>query len=504
MYGVDISHFTGTPKPSFGSALSQVKSYVFDLVSNGKMMEGDVQFIDAYIHKELKEWCSKTMPDATFGTDYRYPMCSHLTIIATYSHSTKLTWNGVWQWEVKNFRLEFKFGETDTYKYYFNLPNMKINGGDFENPELFNMLLEKVDRYKYRYNSSASIKLPKYNTMWTENNLKNYYNQSPTIIEGIYESTNSSKGNSENKYKLAVKEFHTDTGSEYALIYLNGANLYDDWSEGEIKCFLIHTAKPDVYKGTWIMLDKSKNNNCYIRFVQDYMQIVVDGEIENYIKLFPTDSDLVPRINSQWSGTGFALKNGYVVTNYHVIDGAKSIKINGVNGNFNTSYNTTVVGSDKINDLALLKISDSSFTGFGSIPYSISSNTSDVGEEIFVLGYPLTSTMGEEIKLTTGIISSKTGFQGDVALYQISAPIQPGNSGGPLFDKKGNVIGIVSAKHEGAENVGYAIKTIYLRNLIESCASPSIIPSTNSVSALPLTSKVKSEKNFVFFIHCTR
>ena len=111
--------------------------------------------------------------------------------------------------------------------------------------------------------------------------------------------------------------------------------------------------------------------------------------------------------------------------------------------------------------------------------------------------------MGDEIKLTTGIISSKTGFQGDVALYQISAPIQPGNSGGPLFDKKGNVIGIVSAKHAGAENVGYAIKTVYLRNLIESCADISIIPTANTVATLPLTGKVKKEKHFVFLIKCS-
>ena len=204
-----------------------------------------------------------------------------------------------------------------------------------------------------------------------------------------------------------------------------------------------------------------------------------------------------------WSGTGFALKNGYVVTNYHVIDEAKSIKIKGVNGDFNKSYTATVVGNDKINDLALLKISDPSFQGFEEIPYAITSTTSEVGEDIFVLGYPLISTMGDEIKLTTGVISSKTGFQGDVALYQISAPIQPGNSGGPLFDKKGNIIGVICAIHAGAENVGYAIKSSYLQNLIESCASTSIIPTNNTVSTLPLTNKVKLEKNFVFFIHCS-
>ena len=209
-----------------------------------------------------------------------------------------------------------------------------------------------------------------------------------------------------------------------------------------------------------------------------------DKNQEAYIKLYPAQASQSASESDEWSGTGFALKNGYVVTNYHVIDGAKSITIQGVKGDFNISYNASVVGSDKNNDLALLKISDSSFNGFGTIPYSIASTISEVGEDIFVLGYPLTSTMGDEIKLTTGVISSKTGFQGDVALYQISAPIQQGNSGGPLFDKKGNVIGVVSAKHAGAENVGYAIKSMYLRNLIESCASSSIIPTTNSVSTL--------------------
>ncbi len=217
------------------------------------------------------------------------------------------------------------------------------------------------------------------------------------------------------------------------------------------------------------------------------------------IKTYPTPSNAT----EEWSGTGFALKNGYIVTNYHVIEGASTITIQGVKGDFNPKYTAAVVGSDKVNDLALLKISDSNFSGFGTLPYSITSSTSDVGEEIFVLGYPLTSTMGDEIKLTTGIISSKTGYQGDVALYQISAPIQPGNSGGPLFDKKGNIIGVVSAKHAGAENVGYAIKSSYLRTLIESCVSASIIPTNNTVSTLPLTGKVKAEKNFVFYIQCS-
>lgn len=205
----------------------------------------------------------------------------------------------------------------------------------------------------------------------------------------------------------------------------------------------------------------------------------------------------------EWSGSGFALNNGYIATNYHVVENAKSITVQGIKGSFSTEYNATIVATDKYNDLALIKISDSRFSGFGAIPYRVKTSTSEVGKEVFVLGYPLTSTMGDEIKLTTGVVSSKTGFQGDVSLYQISAPIQPGNSGGPLFDKNGNLIGIVNAKHKGAENVGYAIKASYLNNLVESAVSSNILPSTNSVSGQPLTSKVKSLKNFVFMIKCS-
>ena len=224
-------------------------------------------------------------------------------------------------------------------------------------------------------------------------------------------------------------------------------------------------------------------------------------------KIFPTKEVYVERDSKkeiqEWSGTGFALQNGYIVTNYHVIKNAKTISVQGVSSNFQEKYNVTVIATDKYNDLALLQISDNRFNGFGAIPYNVKTSVSEVGEEVFVLGYPLTSTMGDEIKLTTGIISSKTGFQGDVSLYQISAPIQPGNSGGPLFDKNGNLIGIVNAKHEGAENVGYAIKTSYLKNLIESSISTSILPNNNRISRLPLTEKVKSLKNFVYFIKCS-
>ena len=92
-----------------------------------------------------------------------------------------------------------------------------------------------------------------------------------------------------------------------------------------------------------------------------------------------------------WSGTGFALNDGYIVTNYHVIDNASKIKVSGINGNFSNLFDAFVYAKDINNDIAIIKINDSKFKGFGSIPYNIKNTTSDVGEEIFVLDSVLIS-----------------------------------------------------------------------------------------------------------------
>ena len=205
----------------------------------------------------------------------------------------------------------------------------------------------------------------------------------------------------------------------------------------------------------------------------------------------------------EWTGTGFALNDGYIVTNNHIAENAKSIEVYGINGEYSSPCRAKVIGLDKNNDLALLKIEDPSFGGFGNVPYSIKTSNADVGEDVFVLGYPLITVMGDEIKLTTGVLSSRTGYQGDVSSYQISAPIQPGNSGGPLFDSKGNVIGIVNAKITAADNVGYAIKSTYLRNLVESYTTSSILPNVNSVASLTRPNQVKKIKNYIFLIKCS-
>lgn len=315
---------------------------------------------------------------------------------------------------------------------------------------------------------------------------------------GIYE------GFGGNRYKLACLK--DDEG--YALLYISDKEKLPWWKIGDIKAILKTSATPGFFKADWIMTNKTYNDNVYVIFDKGTMKTVIDSDEEGYLKMYSSSSSANSNSEAKeqlekWSGTGFALSNNFIATNYHVVENAKSISVKGINGEFIVSYNAEVVATDKFNDLALIRINDSRFNGFGDIPYSVKTNIAEVGEDIFVLGYPMTATMGDEIKLTTGVISAKTGYQGDVSLYQISAPIQPGNSGGPLFDNNANIIGVVNAKHQGAENVGYAIKASYLRNLIESYTSQSLLPADNVISTLPLTGKVQQAKNFVFMITCT-
>jgi hypothetical protein len=158
--------------------------------------------------------------------------------------------------------------------------------------------------------------------------------------------------------------------------------------------------------------------------------------------------------NISKSGTAFAItSNGLIVTNSHVINGSTKINVKGVNGDFSKSYPANLLIEDKNNDLAILKIADSSYALLDSIPFDITSKSIDVGSNVYALGYPLKAVMGNEIKLTNGIISSNSGFKGDVTTYQITVPLQPGNSGGPLFDSNGDLVGVVNSKLDVGENV---------------------------------------------------
>ena len=365
----------------------------------------------------------------------------------------------------------------------------------------FSLIDEATDGRGYTF-SNWTINNPKQSGIMDELSCRNNADENNDGICGVYEEIGGSK------YRIACVKIY----GSYFLIYLGCSDRITWWFAGDLKAWLEESATRGTFKAKWVMKDKTTQGDAFVTFDGRSMKSFIpngDPSESTYIKMYPNGSSssengagLSSAGGAQWTGTGFSLMNNYVVTNYHVVENAKSIIIHGVNGNFTKEYKATVIATDKFNDLAILLINGANISN-SEIPYSVKTTTSDVGEDVFVLGYPLTSTMGDEIKLTTGVISSKTGFQGDVSIYQISAPIQPGNSGGPLFDSKGNVIGIVSAKHTGAENVSYAIKTSYLRNLMESAISTNILPQNNKLAGQNLSSQVKSLKKYVYYITCS-
>lgn len=353
-------------------------------------------------------------------------------------------------------------------------------------------------------------------TDWTQTTLKEMWkNLGCNAIEGIYQfiSTNNKEWWGEYKPTLAVVK--TDEG--YDLIYIKGANNAV-WREGNLKARFIPTAVQGLYKATtWLMDNKMENDNFFIKFDNQTLYIYENNQniTAEFLKLYPANEvPIVEQDNNsstrssnprtqqiKKTGSGLILSsNGIVVTNYHLINDASKIEVYTRDKNTIATYSAKLLCADKVNDLALLIIEDENFKGFESIPYAISSNIRDVGTSVFTMGYPLANYMGEEVKITDGIISSKTGYEGDIVTYQISAPIQPGNSGGPLFDKKGNLIGITNAGIMEANNVGYAIKSSYLCNLMDSAPVSIKIPNTNTISELSLPEQIKCLSKFVTYI----
>ena len=167
------------------------------------------------------------------------------------------------------------------------------------------------------------------------------------------------------------------------------------------------------------------------------------------------------------TGTGFLINNeGYIVTNRHAIERAKVLTVTLTISGKKIERKAELIGYSFYDDLAIIKIDVKNLFST-NVPYAFKKEQLNLGSKIYTLGYPDPSYMGTNIKLTDGLINATTGFQDSENEYQISAPIQGGNSGSPMFDGDGFVRGVIVASYTAGQNVNYAIKGKELVDLLD-------------------------------------
>ncbi len=376
--------------------------------------------------------------------------------------------------------------------FTFSSPDAVISKSPTIFQDLTNLWM-KMYGNRVTYQPYHTLKLPKAKmTRYRETSLNNHLANSTDPIEGKFEKKLGAHAN-KSPYRIGVIK---NKAGSYDVIYISGATNYKDWEEGELMAQIDPKGNNPYHTASWRLPNKVLNHDAFVSLNKNKMLILSfkgNDHTYEYFKILNTEESVKDLISS--SGTAFAIsRSGYLLTSYHLVKGASQFEAE-LNGN---RYNAVVVKEDPINDLAIVKIEDVAFNGLEEIPYVLKSETSEVGESVFTLGYPMRSTMGSEVKLSNGIISSLSGYKSNLTVYQIGMAIYGGNSGGPLFDQEGALIGIIKARHNEAENASYAIKARNAMNLIDILGTDTDFPKTNRLAGLPLTEQVKIIKKFVF------
>lgn len=197
------------------------------------------------------------------------------------------------------------------------------------------------------------------------------------------------------------------------------------------------------------------------------------------------------KLQAQFSGTGFLISKGYLLTNYHLVKEADSVTV------YNKAFGAIgaeVIALDRRYDLALLRIAADKLPAQTKLPFTFRKKEIEPAEEVFTMGYPR-----EDMVYGEGSLSSTSGYAGDSLEYQISIPVNPGNSGAPLLDKDGNIAGIIRGKQSEAEGTGFAVKSKYIQEFLAPFInSKEIRMSGNTIAGLNRKDKVKKLTPFVF------
>ncbi len=245
--------------------------------------------------------------------------------------------------------------------------------------------------------------------------------------------------------------------------------------------------------GLTSIYSNNKSNKDLINLSNDVKSLKEDSRVThkelNEVKI-KTD----PKATFKSGGTGFLIDgNGYIITNAHVLKGKTTVATNTKGEQFLAK----ICIKDLDRDIAILKIEDKDFVPYKSLPYSINKSV-NLAEPIYTMGYPK-----DEIVYGEGYLSSLTGYKSDTLTYQIAIAADHGNSGGPILNKDGDVIGILTDKSEGG--AVFAVKSLYIFKAVEALKKDSAfanikLKNSNSIKDLGRVQQVKKVNSCVFLI----
>jgi S1-C subfamily serine protease len=207
---------------------------------------------------------------------------------------------------------------------------------------------------------------------------------------------------------------------------------------------------------------------------------------------------VTPPISYKTAATGFLIDGkGFMITNAHVVKNSRNILVFNSKGQ---QFNAFVVKLDIPMDVAIIKIDDSKFKPYATLPYGIRKSSTDLAEPVFTLGFPR-----DEIVYGEGYMSAKTGHNGDTLSCQIAVPANPGNSGGPVFNHKGEVIGILTGRETQVEGASFAIRSKYIFNAVEGLKGNHLyqnvkLSSKSTIDGLSKVEQVKKIQDYVFMV----
>jgi serine protease Do len=236
----------------------------------------------------------------------------------------------------------------------------------------------------------------------------------------------------------------------------------------------------------------------------DYLSGVVARQASKINNIDTKLNSSTPPPTFDRGGTGFLIDGkGYLITSAHVVKGATEIDVQNTLG----EYHARIIQMDPLADIAVLKIEDTAYHPFNGLPYGISRTGGELGEECFTLGYPR-----PEIVYGKGYMSAETGFQGDTTAFQLTIAANPGNSGTPVLNNDGEVIGIVTSSQHNAQGMVFAVRSKNIFRAIDSMKVDSNlqkmdsnlvhlhIPTTSSLRGVDRVHQIKRIEDYVFIV----